>query len=396
MTLQWWEEDSDKEGLTSLRAYDDELKALSFFHRPDNVVVALWKRQWSALSADEGKTWTKQVESPTLMTCGGKVWGQRTEDGRYAIVYDHSATRRNRFPLAVMTGEDGHTFDNLLCLHGEVPPLRYQGIHKALGPQYIRGIVEGNGDPPGLHMWNTYSMNKEDIWVSRTRLPVSGTVDEGVDEDFQSAGSESDLEYWNLYIPKWAPTSVVLDPENPDNRCLLLKDEDPYDYALAERAFPESAKMEIRFRVRLEAVGQGAFEFEVHDRSGKRPLRLRMDNDWTTLDLGEVSTDPLRSSSKRWMEVALRLDCESQSYRVALDGKWKEEAIGFNEKVESIERLVFRTGPWRSDVRPWIVDGEPANRGLYMEDLAGADEKAPVTMVLIDDIRTANISKEGA
>ena len=58
------------------------------------------------------------------------VGEQQTEDGTYAIVYNHSATRRNRFPLAVMTSEDGYSFDNLLCLHGEVPPKRYYGWAK--------------------------------------------------------------------------------------------------------------------------------------------------------------------------------------------------------------------------------------------------------------------------
>jgi hypothetical protein len=393
MTLQWWEEDQSKDGFYTIDAFDDEIKALSFFHRPDNVVVALWKRQWSALSADEGKTWTTQVESPTLMTCGGKVWGQRTEDGRYAIVYDHSATRRNRFPLAVMTGDDGHIFDNLLCLHGEVAPMRYQGIHKALGPQYIRGIAEGNGDPPGKHMWNTYSMNKEDIWVSRARRPIGGTVEEDVNEDFQSATTESDLELWNLYIPKWAPIMIVSDPEDEANHCLLLKDEEPYDYAFAERIFPESPKVQIDFRVRLEQIGHGAFEFEVHDKSGQRPLRVRMDPEWLSMDLGGASVDPLPSAIGKWMDIGLQVDCDSQSYKISVDGDWKEESVSFNENVESVERLVFRTGSWRSDVRSWILEGEPANRGLYMEDLPGADDPISANLVFLDDVEARSLTR---
>jgi hypothetical protein len=87
-------------------------------------VVGLWKKGLSALSPDDGRSWTPLVESGSLWTTGAKVWGQRTEDGRYAIVYNHSATRRNRFPLAVMTGSDGQAFDELLLLHGEVTPKR--------------------------------------------------------------------------------------------------------------------------------------------------------------------------------------------------------------------------------------------------------------------------------
>ena len=44
-------------------------------------------------------------------------------------------------------------------------------------------------------------------------------------------------------------------------------------------------------------------------------------------------------------------------------GKVAEAYEVFAEKVESLERLVFRSGPWRSDVRMFILDGEPGNRG---------------------------------
>ena len=44
-------------------------------------------------------------------------------------------------------------------------------------------------------------------------------------------------------------------------------------------------------------------------------------------------------------------------------GKVAEAYEEFAEKVESLERLVFRSGPWRSDVRMFILDGEPGNRG---------------------------------
>ena len=121
-----------------------------------------------------------------------ELWGQRTEDSRYAIVYNHSATRGNRYPLVVMTGDDGHAYADMLALQGEVPPMRYQGIHKSRGPQYVRGIVPGNGNPPGDELWTTYSVNKEDIWVSRLRVPVAGTVEEHVAEDFEAAPWELD------------------------------------------------------------------------------------------------------------------------------------------------------------------------------------------------------------
>ena len=245
MTLQWWEEDRATDGFYTIKPEKGvEPKALSYAHRPDGVVLGVWKAHY-ALSPDEGKSWTKLVGAPTLTPCGAKTWVQRTDDGRYALVYNHSLTRNNRFPLVVMTSDDCRDFADMLCLHGEVPPRRFVGLYKNAGPQYVRGIEEGNGKPPGSYLWNTYSMNKEDIWVSRTRVPLTGTISAPVREVFEDQGTAEELEWWNLYVPKWAPISIVEDPHKAGNHCLELRDEDPYDYALAERTFPEIGRAHV-------------------------------------------------------------------------------------------------------------------------------------------------------
>ncbi len=322
------------------------------------------------------------------MTCGAKVWGQRTEDNRYALVYNHSTTRRNRFPLIVITGEDGHAFDNMLVVHCEVPPMRYQGIHKNYGPQYIRGIVEGNGNPPGEDMWLTYSVNKEDIWVSSVRIPVDGTAAEQANDQFDDLKSEAELKRWNLYVPQWAPISIVPDPRNVKNQCLELCDEEPYDYSLAELIIPESKMLTVEFRVMQVQVGPALLEFEIHDHHGERPMRLRFDPDWLSFDQGKAEPRPVPCSVGKWYSIRLVLDCNKGSYDVQLDGQWVRRDLPFAAKVESLERLVFRTGPWRSDVRMFILDGEPGNPGLYQEDLPGADQKVGLSQFLIDDVKS--------
>ena len=37
----------------------------------------------------------------------------------------------------------------MLVVHGEVAPRRYLGHSKDFGSQYVRGIPEKEGDPPG-------------------------------------------------------------------------------------------------------------------------------------------------------------------------------------------------------------------------------------------------------
>ena len=403
ITLQWWEEDRAEDGFYVINPGDVENaaffsakittskgagKAFNFFHRPDGVVVGLWKNQWSALSPDDGITWTKISQNKSLWTCGAKTWGQKTEDGRFAIIHNQSVTRRNRFPMIVITSDDGHTFNNMLCVRGEVPPKRYQGLHKNTGPQYFRGIVEGNGDPPGKDMWIVYSVNKEDMWLARIDVPVRGIVEENVDQDFQDITTISDLKNWNVYIPRWAPITIKENPASK-NKYLEFRDEEPYDYCLAERVFPRSKKVRVQFRFNAQQVAQGyGLNVEVQDQHGKRPMSVRIDDSWFGVDRKKIERDPVKIDTGKWYSVTLNMDCDSQSYTAILDDTIRFEGIPFAEKVESLERVEFRTGPSRGHVPPEIVsDGMPNPTGLETEDAPGADVKTPPSIYLIDDVK---------
>jgi hypothetical protein len=404
VTLQWWEEDRAKDGFYPIDPGDVRNaayfaanittsagagKAFCFFHRADGVVVGLWKNQYSALSPDEGRTWTKITLNKTLWDCGAKTWGQRTDDRRYALVYDHSATRNNRFPLVVMTSDDGHLFDDMLVVCGEVPPKRYFGLHKNPGPQYVRGIVEGNGNPPGDHMWIVFSMNKEDIWVGRIHVPVTGVVKEPVSENFENVRSVHDLELWNFYRPQWAPISIVMDQSG--NRCLELCDEEPYDYALAERIFPEARRVSVHLRLNPVQVSRGYhLAIEVQDPKGTRPMRVRIDRDWLSMDLRRIKAPhPIPIELNHWYAIQLELDCDRQAYDLFVNGERIGKDVRFAERVDVLQRLVLRTGPYRGHVTPPDVaeEGQPSPSGFESEDLPGADEPAPPCVYWIDDVR---------
>ena len=101
-----------------------------------------------------------------------------------------------------------------------------------------------------------------------------------------------------------------------------------------------------------------------------------------------MSINPVQITTGKWYDVALKLDCKSQSYDLAINGDWVRKAVKFAEKVDSLERLVFRTGPYRGDVRAILVDGGPRPSGLYTEDLPGADKKDPPSVFLLDDVKT--------
>ncbi|MCX5759337.1 MAG: hypothetical protein NTU83_12670, partial [Candidatus Hydrogenedentes bacterium] len=223
MMLQCRDEDPGPEGFYPVKG---DLEALSFYHRLDGKVVALWKWSMCALSADEGQSFSTPVKAQTFTMDGAKFWGQRTADGRYALVYVPTTHSEHRYPLAMVTGDDGIIFDDLLVVHGEVPPRRFFGRWKDFGPQYIRGIEEGNGIAPDNAMWITYSVNKEDMWVSRIPTPVRYHVEGPIADDFSKMQTGGTIPDWNIYSPQWAPVRIV-DFPSATEKSLELRDEDP-------------------------------------------------------------------------------------------------------------------------------------------------------------------------
>ncbi len=91
----------------------------------------------------------------------------------------------DRQPLCVALSDNGLNFNYLSVVHGEVPEKRFWGTAKRQGAQYVRGIVEGNGNPPGDDLWVVYSVNKEDMWISRIPVPISRMVEGAVRDDFR-------------------------------------------------------------------------------------------------------------------------------------------------------------------------------------------------------------------
>ncbi len=402
ISLQWWEEDRGEDGFykidpskvpggdvfhRKITTAKGAGKAFNFYERPDGVIVGIWKNKFAALTTDRGETWTDIAVNSTLWTTGAKTWGQKTDDGRYAIVHNQSATQRNRFPMAVLVSEDGYEFDRLYCLRGEMPPRKYQGLHKNPGAQYFRGIIEGNGNPPGDFMWNTYSMNKEDIWVSRTALPIVASADSELNESFEQFEKASDLESWNLYFSKWAFPQIEIEK---GNKYLGLTDEEPYDYATAERIFPSGTKKKISFRFRAPELPQGAAcDIEVQDQRHKRALKLRIDKEWLSFDIESVSRDPVKIYPKDWNTVVLIIDCVAGTYRAEINNVIVAEDIALNDSPGNVERIVIRTGRFRGFVPPAAVEtGIEKQSGFYSEDLIGADVKAPKIEIHIDDLIT--------
>jgi hypothetical protein len=372
MTAQWWEEDQlDETGFYRVRG-----KALSYVTRPDGSVLGIWKNRLVAITTDRGQTWTPTQFAGNMPNNGSKYWLQRTADGRYGLVLN--PTNRNRYPLALMTSNDSATFTDLFSVHGELPDQRFGGYLKNIGPQYVRGIVEGNGTPPdAAHaFWLTYSVNKEDIWVARVPTPVAASAAGPVNDDFESATLGTLPAGWNVYSPLWAPVRVAAATAGQPNRALEFRDEDPYDYARAIRVFPATHGVKVSFKIFARQTN-ARFEIDLLDAAGARPVRLALGEDgriWACHEGQWMDAGPYKAGQWLTFELEIPRDPNADRCAVLIDGKSPlPRPAFFTDPVATVERLSFRTGAWR-------------DRGFGGRDLPGADTKTPLASFLVDDV----------
>ncbi len=376
MMMQTVEEADRNDPLIPLQK---DFKAFNYYHLPNGNVVALWKYALTSISKDEGKTWQyNPTRAPGFVNANAKIWGQRTSDGKYATVYNPSEFR---WPLAVSVSDDGWKYKNLLVVNGEITSMRYGGAYKSYGPQYVRGIQEMDGKPADNNMWVTYSMNKEDMWVSRIPVPVKENVKTHVNDMFNSLPAGKELNEWNIYSPLWCRVNV----ETVNNqKVIALHDSDPFDYAKAERIFPESKKVTVEVDLSAQQTNTGSFEIELLDKKGTATLRLILDSTGSILTKQGYRNKSLgKYTAGEQLNIKIELNTATRFYTVTINNG-KPNLNVFFQPVESVERLLFRTG----EVRRFPNADTPTDQNY---DLPNADAKAKETVYFIHSVKTSSL-----
>ncbi|MBW4083386.1 glycoside hydrolase [Paenibacillus sp. S150] len=351
-TLQWWEEDRSPDGFYAVAG------ERAFCHyRAGEEIIGVWKSGHCAISSDEGKSWSPVVKAKGIITSGGKTWAQQTADGRYAMVYNPVPDSPHRWPLAVTLSDDGRSFSGLLCVHGEVPPKRYAGKWKDDGPCYVRGIEAGEGCPDKL--WLTYSVNKEDIWVTSLPVPVLERAGGPVHDTFEGLAEGECPELWNIYSPLWSAVGAAALP-GEEGLSLLLQHSDPCDYAKAVRIFPEDGRVNIRTGIAAGQNGFGRLEIEVLGSRGELAFRLELAGDGQIYLHGGAGRNAVgRYSPLEWIGLDMRVDAQNQKMTLTLNGN-ALPAIAFMGAMYTVERIAFRTGTTRRG--PWAdMPGQEAD-----------------------------------
>ncbi|WP_347838395.1 exo-alpha-sialidase [uncultured Draconibacterium sp.] len=388
--MQWWEEHrlaEDRKDFFRVPPIDGKERpgqAFCFYTLPDSTIVGFFKSRWVTTSNDNGNTWTAPVQCNTLTYGGAKIWGQRLDNGQYALVYNPTNSMA-RHPLSIATSNDGLHFNNLLNVHTEVPVKRFWGMEKRPGPQYMRGIVEGNGNPPGDDMWVVYSVSKEDMWIARIPVPVQGEVTQPVNDNFNEMIPGGVVANWNIYSPRWCPVEVSKSPSHPEN-VLCLKDADPYDYAKAVRVFARKAENTIHFQLFTESNPE-LLAIELLAANGARCIQLQLDSNGQLLAKNGENrlTELYEFKAGQWVSIDVWFNAENEKYQVSINGKTLAKDFQFAAEG-SPERIEFRTGEYRltDDVQKF-KSGDKYKPGW---DEPGADERVPEAVFYLKEFYT--------
>lgn len=338
-TQQWWEEERcDESGFFTLTG--GEAPCIYTLPGDGRDKLAIMKNALTALSRDGGDTWSPLRRSYTLETSTGKVWGQKTPDGKYALAYNPTTDTAHRWPLAVSAGDNGQDFGELYAVLPEVPPCRYAGRLKNLGPQYIRGIAEYNPQPADNAFYLTYSNNKEDIWLSRIAVPLRGAQTQDVYLDMGAVDWKQIADTWNLTLPAWGGIEL-------NGGALVLRDHDPYHRAIAERAFVHGEVVELVTEVALDCGDPDqAFTIAFQDETGREPCKVLLRSDgWINSRVFGSELHIARFQPGERVKLSFRLDCVHNqcSLTATAGGREVFKRWRFDASVWGLCRVQFRT-----------------------------------------------------
>lgn len=386
VTQQWWEEErNDTSGFFTL----EDMRALSYYTLPSGDVLGIGKNACTSLSRDGGETWNPLRRDPSIETGGGKVWGQKTADGNYALVYNPTTDSAHRWPLAVVTGENGQDFQDLLALTPEISPLRYAGNLKNLGAQYMRGIAENNiklNKKQDNSLWLCYSMNKEDIWVCQVPLPITSLEQKELTEQLED--SDSSISDWNFFSPRWCPVEHL-----PENGGIKLEDSDLYDRAIAQRSILPSSRGTLSCRVKISSQQeQSALLVSLQDDDGRTPIEVSFRHDgFVYLMNGGRWHQQVEYKQDTWYDLHFDFDTYQNKAVITItakDTQLLKASVLYSQSVFKIHRIRFASKlslPWQTL--------QENGRTMEIGDLPGGDAPVETSTYWVASLQTNRADK---
>ncbi|WP_245859949.1 hypothetical protein [Spirosoma aerolatum] len=224
-------------------------------------------------------------------------------------------------------------------------------------------------------------MNKEDIWVSKIPVSITGDVSTHPNETFALMPAGDELTYWNLYSPLYASAKIE---SVAGARALVLRDKDPFDYAKAERVIPDSKKLAVEFTVVPQQANKGTLQIEFQDAKGNAAVRLMFDADSLfKAKVGYRDSGIQKYEATKQYDVRIELDRDKRMFTAFVNGQPKGTRLFF-APVASFRRVVFRTG----GVRRFPDADTPTDQNY---DLPKAGELEAEAVFVIKSFKTSSL-----
>ncbi len=137
----------------------------SFFSRENGTLVMSFRNRsgflYASESTDQGQSWSVPAQT-NFPDCRSRFSAGNLPDGVAFLINNPGPHHRRYLTLAL--SDDGKTFDRAFMIFGKRIRHRYGGRTKSLGWQYPNAVVWND------HLHVAYSINKEDLGVSRIAL----------------------------------------------------------------------------------------------------------------------------------------------------------------------------------------------------------------------------------
>ena len=135
--------------------------------RKDGLLVCPFRNYsgtlFASLSRDRGRTWSLPVRTNFPDSLARHDTGRLTDSVWY-LINNPSGKRLDRSILTLATSRDGVTFDRAWIIRNDPTRMRFSGKSKLDGWQYPHAV------PWGDHLYVAYTINKEDVGVTRVPL----------------------------------------------------------------------------------------------------------------------------------------------------------------------------------------------------------------------------------
>jgi hypothetical protein len=152
----------------ALPDFDPRYPEPNWYLRQDKSIVMLFRAVnsvpwlYSSVSRDNGESYTVPQRT-NLPSATARMAVGNLPDGRAFCIWNPSQ-KFGRIPLVLALSRDGKVFDRAWVLRGEPTKQRFEGERKGNGWQYPNALIWKDS------LWVIYSVNKEDVVISRIRL----------------------------------------------------------------------------------------------------------------------------------------------------------------------------------------------------------------------------------